>query len=304
MMSAELLDSVLLQTDFSDLHLHASGKVRDVYTLDDKQLLFVATDRISAFDYILATGIPHKGQVLTQLSLFWFDFLADIVPNHLITANVDQFPPAAAKYADRLRGRSMLVQRAEMFPVECVVRGYISGSAWKEYKTSGSVCGIQLPAGLKESDQLPEPIFTPATKAVTGHDENISFDAMCDIVGVETASHLRDLTLRVYNKAAAYARRRGIIIADTKFEFGRTAKGITLADEVLTPDSSRFWPADKYAPGQSQESFDKQYVRDYLEEIHWNKQPPAPALPVEVARRTSEKYLEAYVQLTGHKLDV
>ena len=304
MMSAELLDSVLLQTDFSDLHLHASGKVRDVYTLDDKQLLFVATDRISAFDYILATGIPHKGQVLTQLSLFWFDFLADIVPNHLITANVDQFPPAAAKYADRLRGRSMLVQRAEMFPVECVVRGYISGSAWKEYKTSGSVCGIQLPAGLKESDQLPEPIFTPATKAITGHDENISFDAMCDIVGVETASHLRDLTLRVYNKAAAYARRRGIIIADTKFEFGRTAKGITLADEVLTPDSSRFWPADKYAPGQSQESFDKQYVRDYLEEIHWNKQPPAPALPVEVARRTSEKYLEAYVQLTGHKLDV
>jgi phosphoribosylaminoimidazole-succinocarboxamide synthase len=304
MMSAELLDSVLLQTDFSDLHLHASGKVRDVYTLDDKQLLFVATDRISAFDYILATGIPHKGQVLTQLSLFWFDFLADIVPNHLITANVDQFPPAAAKYADRLRGRSMLVQRAEMFPVECVVRGYISGSAWKEYKASGSVCGIQLPAGLKESDQLPEPIFTPATKAVTGHDENISFDAMCDIVGVETASHLRDLTLRVYNKAAAYARRRGIIIADTKFEFGRTAKGITLADEVLTPDSSRFWPADKYAPGQSQESFDKQYVRDYLEEIHWNKQPPAPALPVEVARRTSEKYLEAYVQLTGHKLDV
>jgi phosphoribosylaminoimidazole-succinocarboxamide synthase len=293
-----------LQTDFSDLHLHASGKVRDVYTLDDKQLLFVATDRISAFDYILATGIPHKGQVLTQLSLFWFDFLADIVPNHLITANVDQFPPAAAKYADRLRGRSMLVQRAEMFPVECVVRGYISGSAWKEYKASGSVCGIQLPAGLKESDQLPEPIFTPATKAVTGHDENISFDAMCDIVGVETASHLRDLTLRVYNKAAAYARRRGIIIADTKFEFGRTAKGITLADEVLTPDSSRFWPADKYAPGQSQESFDKQYVRDYLEEIHWNKQPPAPALPVEVARRTSEKYLEAYVQLTGHKLDV
>ncbi len=304
MMSAELLDSVLLQTDFSDLHLHASGKVRDVYTLDDKQLLFVATDRISAFDYILATGIPHKGQVLTQLSLFWFDFLADIVPNHLITANVDQFPPAAAKYADRLRGRSMLVQRAEMFPVECVVRGYISGSAWKEYKASGSVCGIQLPAGLKESDQLPEPIFTPATKAVTGHDENISFDAMCDIVGVETASHLRDLTLRVYNKAAAYARRRGIIIADTKFEFGRTAKGITLADEVLTPDSSRFWPADKYAPGRSQESFDKQYVRDYLEEIHWNKQPPAPALPVEVARRTSEKYLEAYVQLTGHKLDV
>jgi phosphoribosylaminoimidazole-succinocarboxamide synthase len=303
-MSPELLDSVLLQTDFPDLKLHASGKVRDVYTLNDQQLLFVATDRISAFDYILATGIPLKGQVLTQLSLFWFDFLADIVPNHLITAEVEQYPAEVRKYADQLRGRSMLVQRAEMFPVECVVRGYISGSAWKEYQATGRVCGITLPAGLKESDALPEPIFTPATKAVTGHDENISFDAMCQVVGVETASHLRDLTLRVYRKAAAYARNRGIIIADTKFEFGRTAKGITLADEVLTPDSSRFWPADKYAPGRSQESYDKQYVRDYLEQIHWNKQPPAPALPPEVARYTSEKYLEAYVQLTGHKLDV
>jgi phosphoribosylaminoimidazole-succinocarboxamide synthase len=303
-MSPELLDSVLLQTDFPDLKLHASGKVRDVYTLNDQQLLFVATDRISAFDYILATGIPLKGQVLTQLSLFWFDFLADIVPNHLITAEVEQYPAEVRKYADQLRGRSMLVQRAEMFPVECVVRGYISGSAWKEYQATGRVCGITLPAGLKESDALPEPIFTPATKAMTGHDENISFDAMCQVVGVETASHLRDLTLRVYRKAAAYARNRGIIIADTKFEFGRTAKGITLADEVLTPDSSRFWPADKYAPGRSQESYDKQYVRDYLEQIHWNKQPPAPALPPEVARYTSEKYLEAYVQLTGHKLDV
>jgi phosphoribosylaminoimidazole-succinocarboxamide synthase len=303
-MSPELLDSVLLQTDFSDLHLHASGKVRDVYSVGDQQLLFVATDRISAFDYILATGIPHKGRVLTQLSLFWFDFLCDIVPNHLVTADVDQYPASIRKYADQLRGRSMLVQRAEMFPVECVVRGYISGSAWKEYKASGKVCGISLPENLKESDALPEPIFTPATKATTGHDENISFEEMCKIVGVETASHLRDLTLRVYKKAAAYARGRGIIIADTKFEFGRTAKGITLADEVLTPDSSRFWPADKYAPGKSQESYDKQYVRDYLEEIHWNKQPPAPSLPVEVARHTSEKYLEAYHQLTGHKLDV
>jgi phosphoribosylaminoimidazole-succinocarboxamide synthase len=303
-MSPELLDSVLLQTDFSDLHLHASGKVRDVYSVGDQQLLFVATDRISAFDYILATGIPQKGRVLTQLSLFWFDFLADIVPNHLVTADVDQYPQSIRKYADQLRGRSMLVQRAEMFPVECVVRGYISGSAWKEYKASGKVCGISLPENLRESDALPEPIFTPATKATTGHDENISFEEMCKIVGVETASHLRDLTLRVYKKAAAYARGRGIIIADTKFEFGRTAKGITLADEVLTPDSSRFWPADRYAPGKSQESYDKQYVRDYLEEIHWNKQPPAPALPAEVARRTSEKYLEAYHQLTGHKLDV
>jgi phosphoribosylaminoimidazole-succinocarboxamide synthase len=303
-MASDLLDSVLLQTEFPDLQLHASGKVRDVYSVGDQQLLFVATDRISAFDYILATGIPHKGSVLTQLSLFWFDLLADIVPNHLITANVDQFPDAVRKYADQLRGRSMLVERAEMFPVECVVRGYISGSAWKEYKASGKVCGIELPTGLRESDQLPEPIFTPATKAVTGHDENISFDEMCKIVGIETASTLRDLTLRVYKKAAAYARQRGIIIADTKFEFGRSSKGITLADEVLTPDSSRFWPADKYASGQAQESYDKQYVRDYLEQIRWNKQPPAPALPAEVARRTSEKYLEAYLQLTGHKLDV
>jgi phosphoribosylaminoimidazole-succinocarboxamide synthase len=303
-MSPELLDSVLLKTDFPDLPLHASGKVRDVYSVGDQQLLFVATDRISAFDYILATGIPHKGRVLSQISLFWFDSLADLVPNHLITADVDQYPPDVRKYADQLRGRSMLVQRAEMFPVECVVRGYISGSAWKEYKATGKVSGITLPVGLKESDAFPEPIFTPSTKATTGHDENISFDQMCQTVGAETASHLRDLTLRVYKKAAAYARQRGIIIADTKFEFGRTAKGITLADEVLTPDSSRFWPADKYAPGRPQDSYDKQYVRDYLEEIHWNKQPPAPALPADVARRTSEKYLEAYSQLTGHKLDV
>jgi phosphoribosylaminoimidazole-succinocarboxamide synthase len=303
-MSPQLLDSVLLRTDFPDLKLHASGKVRDVYSVGDQQLLFVATDRISAFDYILATGIPHKGRVLSQISLFWFDFLADIVANHLITADVEQYPTSVRKYADQLRGRSMLVQRAEMFPVECVVRGYISGSAWKEYKATGTVSGIALPAGLKESDAFPEPIFTPSTKATTGHDENISFTQMCDMVGVETASHLRDLTLRVYKKAADYARRRGIIIADTKFEFGRTAKGITLADEVLTPDSSRFWPADKYASGRSQESYDKQYVRDYLEQIHWNKQPPAPALPAEVACHTSEKYLEAYFQLTGHKLDV
>jgi phosphoribosylaminoimidazole-succinocarboxamide synthase len=302
-MVSHTLDPVLLQTDIPELQLHASGKVRDVYTLSDEQLLFVATDRISAFDYVLATGIPQKGRVLTQISLFWFEFLADIVPNHLITADVDRYPASVRKYADQLRGRSMLVQRAEMFPVECVVRGYISGSAWKEYKTTGTVCGITLPANLKESDALPQPIFTPATKAVTGHDENISFEQMCKIVGTETASHLRDLTLRIYNKAASYARNRGIIIADTKFEVGRTAKGITLADEVLTPDSSRFWPADKYAPGRAQESYDKQYVRDYLEQIHWNKQPPAPALPPDVARHTSEQYLEAYFQLTGHKLD-
>src|SRR5580692_5295752 len=303
-MTSSVLDSVLLRTEFSDLQLHASGKVRDVYRIDKDRLLFVATDRISAFDYILATGIPHKGRVLTQISLFWFDFLSGIVPNHVITADVDHYPHSARKYADQLRGRSMLVRRAEMFPVECVVRGYVSGSAWKEYKATGRVCGIELPAGLRESDALPEPIFTPATKAVTGHDENISFEQMCEIVGAETAAQLRDLTLKIYQKAAAYARQRGIIIADTKFEFGRTPKGITLADEVLTPDSSRFWPAESYAPGRPQDSYDKQYVRDYLEQIRWDKQPPAPALPAEVARKTSEKYLEAYRQLTGRDLDV
>jgi phosphoribosylaminoimidazole-succinocarboxamide synthase len=303
-MSPELLDSVLLRTNFPDLKLKASGKVRDVYDIDENQLLFVASDRISAFDYVLATGIPHKGRILNQISLFWFDFLADVVPNHLITADVEKYPTQIRKYTDQLRGRSMLVRRAEIFPVECIVRGYLSGSGWKEYKATGKVSGIELPAGLKESDALPEPIFTPSTKATSGHDENISFDQMCKIVGVETASHLRDLTLRIYKKAANYARQRGIIIADTKFEFGRTPQGITLADEVLTPDSSRFWPADKYAPGRPQDSYDKQYVRDYLEQIHWNKQPPAPALPPDVARRTSEKYLEAYTQLTGRTLDV
>lgn len=303
-MRSELLNPVLLQTDFPELTLHASGKVRDVYQLGSEQLLFVATDRISAFDYVLATGIPHKGRVLTQLSLFWFEFLRSLVPNHLITADVGQYPSNVQKYSSQLRGRSMLVKRAEMFPVECVVRGYISGSAWKEYKAEGSVCGIRLPAGLKESDQLPEPIFTPATKATTGHDENIPFSHMEKMLGCDTSEKLRELTLAIYRKAAEYALQKGIIIADTKFEFGRTAAGITLADEVLTPDSSRFWPADKYKPGSAQESFDKQYVRDYLEEIKWNKQPPAPALPEEVARKTSEKYLEAYQQLTGRELDV
>jgi phosphoribosylaminoimidazole-succinocarboxamide synthase len=303
-MTTETLDSVLLQTDFPDLKLFASGKVRDVYQLGSDHLLFVATDRISAFDYVLATGIPHKGRVLTQLSLFWFDFLKDVVPNHLVTADVSRYPKEAQAFADQLRGRSMLVQRAEMFPVECVVRGYLSGSGWKEYKSTGAVCGIKLPAGLRESDQLPEPIFTPATKATTGHDENISFEQMTTLVDPDDSRKLRDLSLAVYKKTADYARQKGIIIADTKFEFGRTAAGITLADEVLTPDSSRFWPADKYEPGMSQQSFDKQYVRDYLEEIRWNKQPPAPALPADVARRTSEKYVEAYRQLTGRQLDV
>jgi phosphoribosylaminoimidazole-succinocarboxamide synthase len=303
-MSPQLLDSILLRTDFPELKLHTSGKVRDVYDLDPEHLLFVATDRISAFDYVLATGIPHKGRVLTQISLFWFDFLRDIAPNHVVTADVEKYPAAARKYADQLLGRSMMVMRAEMIPVECVVRGYISGSAWKEYKASGRVCGIELPAGLKESSKLPQPIFTPSTKATTGHDENISFDEMTRIVGVELSTQLRDLTLKIYSKAADYALKKGIIIADTKFEFGMTSKGITLADEVLTPDSSRFWPGHKYQPGRAQASYDKQYVRDYLEQIHWNKQPPAPGLPADVARQTSNKYLEAFHQLTGHELDV
>ena len=303
-MTTKTLDSVLLQTDFPDLELFASGKVRDVYQVDSEHLLFVATDRISAFDYVLATGIPHKGRILTQLSLFWFEFLKDVVPSHLVTADVEQYPAEVRCYSGQLRGRSMLVRRAEMFPVECVVRGYLSGSGWKEYRASGSVCGIKLPAGLHESEQLPEPIFTPATKATTGHDENISFELMSQLVDPEHARQLRDLSLAIYRKAADYARRKGIIIADTKFEFGRTAAGITLADEVLTPDSSRFWPADRYQPGMSQQSFDKQYVRDYLEEIRWDKQPPAPALPPEVAHKTSEKYVEAYRQLTRRELDV
>ena len=294
--------SALLKTDFPDLTLHASGKVRDVYKVDAEHLLFVATDRISAFDYILATGIPNKGRVLTQLSLFWFEFLKDIVPNHFVTADVSQYPEQARQYRDQLEGRSMLVRRAEMFPVECVVRGYLSGSGWKEYQSTGAVCGIRLPEGLHESDKLPEPIFTPSTKATSGHDENIAFDEVERRVGLETAARLRDLTLAIYAKAATYAESRGIILADTKFEFGYVGETLTLADEALTPDSSRFWPKDQYQPGGAQPSFDKQYVRDYLEEIRWNKQPPAPSLPDEVARRTSEKYKEAYRLLTGRNL--
>jgi len=303
-MTRELADSVLLHTDLPELALYASGQVRDVYRLENEHLLFVATDRISAFDYVLGTGIPHKGEVLTQISLFWFDFLKDIVPNHVVAADVRRYPALVEKYAQQLAGRSMMVVRGEMFPVECVVRGFLSGSGWKEYQASGQVCGIPLPSGLQESSELPDPIFTPATKATTGHDENISFEQMCTIVDPEQARRLRDISLRLYRAAADYARERGIIIADTKFEFGLTAMGITLADEALTPDSSRFWPADRYTPGKTQESFDKQYVRDYLEQVHWNKKPPAPSLPLAVARQTSEKYLEAYRQLTGRELNV
>jgi phosphoribosylaminoimidazole-succinocarboxamide synthase len=293
---------VLLQTDIPELELHASGKVRDIYRVDSNHLLFVATDRISAFDYVLGTGIPEKGRVLTQLSLFWFDFLKDIVANHVATADIAQYPAELQKYAQQLRGRSMLVVCADMVTIECVVRGYISGSGWKEYASSGSVCGIKLPAGLRESDKLPEPIFTPAIKATSGHDENISFERMVGLAGEELSERLRDLSIKIYKMAADYAETRGLIIADTKFEFGHTPQGLVLADEVLTPDSSRFWPMDKYHPGGPQESFDKQFVRDYLESIKWNKQPPAPGLPLEIAAKTSEKYVEAYMQLTGHPL--
>jgi len=293
-----------MQTDFAELELYASGKVRDVYRVDNERLLFVATDRISAFDYVLGSGIPHKGRVLTQISLFWFDFLKDVTQNHLITAKVSEYPAHLQKYRDDLAGRSMLVVKADMIAIECVVRGYISGSAWKEYQQTGTVCGIKLPAGLKESDRLPEPIFTPATKALSGHDENISFEEMIKRAGPEISKKLRSLSLEIYTKAAEYAAKRGIIIADTKFEFGNTPQGLVLGDEVLTPDSSRFWPAEKYQPGRAQDSYDKQYVRDYLEEVRWNKQPPAPVLPADVVARTSEKYMEAYRLLTGRDLDL
>jgi phosphoribosylaminoimidazole-succinocarboxamide synthase len=301
MTSQSTQSRILLQTDFPDLTLHARGKVRDLYSVGD-QLLFVATDRISAFDYVLASGIPEKGRVLTQLSLFWFDFLKDVVKNHLVTASVSDYPTPLQKYADDLRGRSMLVNKAQMVDIECVARGYLSGSGWKEYQQTGAVCGIQLPTGLKESDKLPEPIFTPASKALTGHDENISFDEMAKRTGKELAEKLRDLTLKIYKTAADYALGRGIIIADTKFEFGHTSQGLILADEVLTPDSSRFWPAETYKPGKAQESFDKQFVRDYLEAIKWNKQPPAPSLPDDVARKTSDKYIQAYRVIAGREL--
>jgi len=292
---------ILLQTDMPELQLIGRGKVRDVYSVDDK-LLIVASDRISAFDYILATGIPDKGRVLTQLSVFWFDFLKDVTPTHFITANLDEYPEAAKKYRGQLEGRSMLVTRAKMTDVECVARGYLSGSGWKEYRETGRVCGIALPAGLKESDRLPAPIFTPSTKAQAGHDENIAFDAVVRMLGVDLADKLRTLTLAVYEKAARYAETRGILIADTKFEFGLADGALILADEVLTPDSSRFWPQATYQPGGPQPSYDKQYVRDYLESIRWNKQPPAPGLPPEVAARTSEKYKDAYRALTGKTL--
>jgi phosphoribosylaminoimidazole-succinocarboxamide synthase len=291
----------LTQTDLPGVPLRARGKVRDIYEVGES-LLLVTTDRISAFDYILPTGIPQKGEVLNRISLFWFDFLRDLVDNHLITADVAAYPSELHGFADQLRGRSVLVRKAEMVQLECVARGYLSGSGWKEYVSTGAVCGIPLPAGLQESSRLPEPIFTPATKAETGHDMNISFEVAASKFGADLVSQLRELTMAIYSKAAAYAESRGIIIADTKFEFGFIDGRLVLADEVLTPDSSRFWPADKYQPGGAQPSFDKQFVRDWLEQIGWNKQPPAPVIPDDVARRTSEKYQEAFRLLTGASL--
>ena len=292
--------STVLQTNISEYPLKARGKVRDIYDLGDS-LLFIASDRISAFDYVLPNPIPDKGKVLTQISLFWFHLVRDIVDNHLITADFNKFPDKLKKYSD-LAGRSMIVKKAEMFPVECVARGYLSGSGWKEYQQTQAVCGIKLPAGLRDSDVLPEPIFTPATKETTGHDINISIEEAGKIIGKETAERLRDLTLSIYKAASKHAEKHGIIIADTKFEFGMYEGKIILCDEVLTPDSSRFWPHDTYTPGQAQKSLDKQYVRDYLEKIKWNKQPPAPQLPDEVVQETSRKYRDIYKRITGHEL--
>jgi phosphoribosylaminoimidazole-succinocarboxamide synthase len=294
--------SALLQSSIPELLLLARGKVRDVYAVGEDSLLMVATDRISAFDCVLPNPIPDKGRILTQLSLFWFEFLRDVTPNHLITANVDEYPEPLHAYRSQLEGRSMLVRRLRMVEVECVARGYLAGSGWKEYTAQGTVCGIPLPPGLRECDKLPEPLFTPAYKAQTGHDENISYSRVEAITGKETAARLRELTLAIYLKAAAYAESRGILLADTKFEFGLLGGELVLADEVLTPDSSRFWPADAYEPGKPQPSFDKQYVRDYLESLAWDKQPPAPELPPDVVEKTAEKYHEAYRRLTGKSL--
>ena len=292
----------LTESSIPVLPLVARGKVRDVYAVGSDKLLMIATDRISAFDCILGSPIPDKGRILTQISLFWFELLGDVVPNHLITASVDEYPENLHLYRDQLEGRSMLVRRANMVDIECVARGYLAGSGWKEYRRDGTVCGINLPSGLVESSQLPQPVFTPATKEQSGHDINISFDEAAEKASVELATRLRDLTLAIYIKAAEYALTRGIIIADTKFEFGFIDGVLTLGDEVLTPDSSRFWPAAEYQPGGAQPSFDKQYVRDYLETLDWNKQPPAPVLPDDVVAGTRAKYMDAYTRLTGRTL--
>jgi phosphoribosylaminoimidazole-succinocarboxamide synthase len=301
-----MASSLVLETNLSGLTLSRRGKVRDVYDLGD-QLLIVATDRISAFDHVLGSGIPDKGKVLTQLSAFWFDHLGELTPHHAIAIDVDSFPAATAPHREILRGRSMLVMKAAPLPIECVARGYLSGSGWKDYQKTQAICGIPLPAGLRESDRLPEPIFTPATKAESGHDENISEAEAGRLVGADLIKRLRELTLNLYQRGVEHADTCGIIIADTKFEFGRVRQAngteeIVLIDEALTPDSSRFWPRDRYAAGRAQPSFDKQFVRDYLERIGWNKQPPAPSLPDDVVLQTRAKYLEAYKLITGRDL--
>jgi len=295
------MNEPILQLDLPGIKKVRSGKVREVFDLGDAFLL-VATDRISAFDCVMPNGIPRKGEVLTQVSHFWFEKFSSLVPNHLLAKSNDPLPKNLQPFADKLARRSMIVKKAQPLAIECIVRGYLSGSGWKEYKKLQTVCGIQLPAGLAESAELPEPIFTPSTKAESGHDENISFDEACQIVGKEIATQARDLSLKIYKAGRDYARQRGIIIADTKFEFGIYEGKLILIDEVLTPDSSRFWPANEYKPGKGQPSFDKQFVRDYLETLDWNKQPPAPALPKEVVEKTTEKYLEAFEKLTGKKL--
>jgi len=292
---------VVKETDLP-LKIFKKGKVRDVYKTNDK-LLLIVTDRISAFDYVLHEPIPYKGVCLTQISKFWFDFFKDLIPSHMISANVSEFPDELKKHEDALAGRSMLVKKAKVFPIECIVRGYISGSAWKSYKEDGTVCGIKLPPGLKESDKFDEPLFTPSTKAETGHDINISFEKMKELIGEDDAEKIRNLSLKIYKEGAKYALERGIIIADTKFEFGKIGDRIILVDEVLTPDSSRFWPADQYQPGKSQPSFDKQYVRDYLSGMGWDKNSSPPHLPDDVIAETQRKYQEAYEIITGEKIN-
>lgn len=297
-----MTDKPLLETNLPDIRQVGRGKVRDIYEVDG-MLLLVTTDRLSAFDVVLPTGIPRKGEVLTQISLFWFNFLSSVVPNHLISADVDEFPSSLKPYKDQLRGRSMLCKKLEMFPIECVARGYVEGSGWKDYQANGSICGVSLPEGLKRCGKLPQAIFTPATKAESGHDENITFEQAVEIIGKQDAEKLRDLTLDIYDRASAKALGCGLVIADTKLEFGRVNGEIILGDEALTPDSSRYWPLETYQPGRSQESFDKQYIREYLETLDWDKTAPGPALPPDVVANTTAKYLEAYEVITGESLD-
>lgn len=294
---------VIRETNLPAFTLFSRGKVRDVYEVPGDKLLIVATDRLSAFDVVMSKGIPDKGRILTQISVFWFNFFRGVVPHHFVSAKIEDFPAGLGQYKDQIDGRSMLVDKAKPFPIECVVRGYLAGSGWKDYKATGTVCGVQLPAGLQESSKLEQPIFTPATKAESGHDENISWETVVERIGAPAAEKLREYSLTLYSKARDYAEGRGIIVADTKFEFGLRGDEIILIDEVLTPDSSRFWPREGYAPGRSQPSFDKQFVRDYLESLNWNKQPPPPTLPPEVVEKTSGKYREAYRLMTGKSLD-